>query len=124
LVHGFLTRAAARMKKDVKTVSAEAMTTLMQYHWPGNVRELEHAIERGVILAHGSTIGVRELPKEIADKGRRPPRGQSLDLQTQERFMIERALEQFDGNRRRAAEALNISTVTLWRKMKHYGIEA
>ena len=37
---------------------------------------------------------------------------------------IERALERFGGNRRRAAEALSISTVTLWRKMKQYGISA
>ena len=43
-------------------------------------------------------------------------------LQEQERVMIERALERFGGNRRRAAEALKISTVTLWRKMKHYGL--
>ena len=35
---------------------------------------------------------------------------------------IERALERFNGNRKRAAEALNISTVTLWRKMKQYGL--
>ena len=47
-----------------------------------------------------------------------------LDLQEQERVMIERALERFDGNRRKAAEALNISTVTLWRKMKQFGISS
>ena len=35
LVHDFLGRAAARVKKDVKTVSAEAMTALMNYSWPG-----------------------------------------------------------------------------------------
>ena len=38
--------------------------------------------------------------------------------------MIERALERFRGNRRQAAEALKISTVTLWRKMKQYGLAA
>ena len=53
LVHEFVRRSAARVKKDVKTVSAEAMTALINYEWPGNVRELEHAIERAVILAHG-----------------------------------------------------------------------
>ena len=53
LVHDFVGRAAMRVKKDVKTVSAEAMTALMNYSWPGNVRELEHAIERAVIVARG-----------------------------------------------------------------------
>ena len=36
--------------------------------------------------------------------------------------MIERALERFHGNRRDTAEALKISAVTLWRKMKQYGL--
>ena len=43
-------------------------------------------------------------------------------LHEQERAMIARALERFRGNRREAAEALKISTVTLWRKVKQYGL--
>jgi DNA-binding NtrC family response regulator len=122
LVHDFVRRAAARVKKEVTTVSAEAMTALMNYHWPGNVRELEHAIERAVILAQGTNIRVRELPPEVSQKTRQRVSGDSLDLQEQERVMIERALERFRGNRRQAADALKISTVTLWRKMKQYGL--
>jgi DNA-binding NtrC family response regulator len=124
LVQHFLVRAAARMKKDVTAVSAEAMAALMNDPWPGNVRELEHAVERAVILANGSRVGVRELPPEITRKTRRRAGDDSLDLQAQERVMIERALEQYDGNRRRAAAALKISTVTLWRKMKQYGLSS
>jgi DNA-binding NtrC family response regulator len=123
LVHEFVTRAAARVKRDVKNVSADAMTALMRYRWPGNVRELEHAIERAVIVAQGTTIQVRELPPEISQKVRRRSSDDSLDLQEQERVLIERALERFDGNRKQAAEALRISTVTLWRKMKQYGLK-
>src|SRR5574339_114505 len=124
LVHHFLVRAASRMKKDVTAVSAEAMTALMNYGWPGNVRELEHAVERAVILANGPSVRVRELPPEVTQKTRRRPEDDTLDLQEQERVMIERALEKFSGNRRRAAEALKISTVTLWRKMKQYGLSS
>jgi DNA-binding NtrC family response regulator len=124
LVHSFLVRAASRMKKDVTAVSAEAMTALMNYGWPGNVRELEHAVERAVILANGPTLRVRELPSEVTQKTRRRAGDDTLDLQEQERIMIERALERFNGNRRRAAEALKISTVTLWRKIKHYGLSS
>src|SRR5688572_4590614 len=124
LVHDFLRRAATRVKKDVETVSADAMTALMNYRWPGNVRELEHAIERAVIVARGTSVKVRELPPEISQKTRQRPSDDSLDLQAQERAMIERALERFRGNRRQAAEALKISTVTLWRKMKQYGLGA
>ena len=123
LVHEFVRRAAARLKKDVRTVTAEAMTALIDYQWPGNVRELEHAIERAAILAHGTTITLRELPPEVSQKKRAIPRGGPLSIRSQERDLILRALERFDGNRTRAAEALNISTVTLWRKMKLYKLK-
>jgi len=122
LVHDFVRRAATRVKKDVQTVSAEAMTALMNYRWPGNVRELEHAIERAVIVARGASIRLRELPPEILHKPRQGQTDDSLDLNAQERAIIERALERFRGNRKEAAQALKISTVTLWRKMKQYGL--
>ena len=122
LVHQFLVRAAGRMKKDVTTVSAEAMSALMNYRWPGNVRELEHAVERAVILANGPSIRVRELPPEVTQKPPTRSGDDTMDLQEQERVMIERALERFQGNRKQTADALKISTVTLWRKMKQYGL--
>ena len=105
-------------------MSADAMTALMNYRWPGNVRELEHAVERAVILANNPNIRVRDLPPEITQKSRARAGDDTLDLQEQERVMIERALERFSGNRRKAAEALKISTVTLWRKMKQFGISS
>ena len=124
LVHDFVRRAATRVKKDVENVSADAMTALMNYRWPGNVRELEHAIERAVIVARGASIRLRELPPEVSQKSSQSASGDSLDLPALERAAIERALERFRGNRREAAEALKISTVTLWRKMKQYGLVA
>jgi DNA-binding NtrC family response regulator len=124
LVLDFVRRAAARVKKDVRNASAGTMTALMRYHWPGNVRELEHAIERAVIVANGTSLTIRDLPPELSQKTPRGFADDSLDLQAQERATIERALERFGGNRRQAADALKISTVTLWRKMKQYGISA
>jgi DNA-binding NtrC family response regulator len=106
----------------VRTVSAEAMTLLIRYSWPGNVRELEHAIERAVILARGATISVRELPPELSEKQSRATLGDTLDLKEQEERLIAKALERFKGNRKKTAAALNISPVTLWRKMKEYGL--
>ena len=74
LVHDFVRRAATRVKKDVKTVSAEAMTALMNYSWPGNVRELEHAIERAVIVANGASIRrPRTAAGDLAEGSHRIP---------------------------------------------------
>ena len=122
LVHDFVARAAQRVNKDVQAVSADALTAMMQYGWPGNVRELEHAIERAVIVATGVTIQRRDLPPEISQTARQRVPDESLDLHEQERVLIARALERFPRSRREAAAALKISTVTLWRKVKHYGL--
>jgi transcriptional regulator with PAS, ATPase and Fis domain len=124
LVYEFVQRSAARLKKDVKTVSAEAMGALISYDWPGNVRELEHAIERAAILAHGATITIRELPPEVSQRKKRAATGHPLNLRSQERELVQRALDRYNGNRKKAAAALNISTVTLWRKMKAYDLTA
>jgi DNA-binding NtrC family response regulator len=123
LTQEFIRRASARVKKDVKAISPEAMTALMTYRWPGNVRELEHAIERAVIVAAGPSIKARELPPEVLQKTSSRRNDDSLDLRAQERALIERALDRFGSNRKQAAAALNISTVTLWRKMKEYGLD-
>jgi two-component system, NtrC family, response regulator AtoC len=98
------------------------MTLLVNYEWPGNVRELEHAIERGVILARGATVTVRELPPEIVHGRAGMRTTDTLDLKKNEERLIRQALAKFKGNRKRAAEALKISPVTLWRKMKEYGL--
>jgi DNA-binding NtrC family response regulator len=101
------------------------MTALIDYDWPGNVRELEHAVERAAILAHGTTITIREVPPEVTQKKKKAaPTGAPLNIRSQERELIRRALERYKGNRKRAAAALNISTVTLWRKMKEYDLTA
>ena len=123
LAHEFLRRAAKRFKKDVRAISPEAMTVLVNHSWPGNVRELEHAIERAVILAVGTRVTPSGLPPELR-AGRQiiGPRA-SLDLRRNERALIEEALRRFRGNRRRAAEALGISTVTLWRRIRFYGLD-
>jgi len=122
LVHQFLRAAARRMKKDVRGLSAEAMTLLMAHRWPGNVRELEHVVQRAVILAHGATVTVRELPPELRSRPLDAAAADDLDLGRNERDLIQQALERCAWNRRRAAKALNISTVTLWRRMKRYGL--
>ncbi len=122
LVQTFVARSARRTHKDVASVSAEAMSALMAYRWPGNVRELEHAIERAVIVTRHPSIRLRDLPPEIARRTPPAPPDDSLDLQVHEQALIRRALERYHGNRRQAARALNISSVTLWRRMKDFGI--
>lgn len=99
------------------------MTRLIRYPWPGNVRELQHVVERAVIVARGDTITVRDLPPEVLDRPQGRQEGGSLDLREREMIIIREALAKFRGNRTKAAEALHISPVTLWRKMKRFNLD-
>lgn len=104
-------------------LSAEALDLLLSYDWPGNVRELENAIERAVLLAEGQPkIGRHDLPPEIRGIGGAAPADGTalLTLAELERRHILGTLERFDGNRRKAAQALGIGETTLWRKLKQY----
>jgi DNA-binding NtrC family response regulator len=121
LAHDILRRVGRRLGKNLRAISAEAMTRLVNYQWPGNVRELEHAIERAVILARGSTVSARDLPPELRDSAQGAARSH-LNLKAHEARLIHEALVAAGGNRRRAAEALGISTVSLWRKIKKLGL--
>jgi DNA-binding NtrC family response regulator len=122
LAQEFLQRAASHFNKDLQGIAPDAMRVLLDYDWPGNVRELQHAVERAAILATGPRITSRELPPELYLPDGGTPAGSGFDLEEHERALIEKALAQFGGSRRRAAEALNISTVTLWRRIKQYGV--
>ena len=122
LASTFLSRAASSFGKDVRTIAPDAMSALVNYPWPGNVRELRHTIDRAVIVAVGPRLTTRELPPELLLQDGGTPVDATFDLEQRERELIERALARFGGNRRRAAEALNISTVTLWRRIRRYGV--
>ena len=123
LVHEFVRHAAERLQKAVAGISPAAMTALLNYGWPGNVRELEHAIERAVILARGRTLGLEDLPPEIVEARDAPSRpGADLRLASHTRAMVVEALRRTGGSRKEAASALGVSTVTLWRMMRRYGL--
>ncbi|HET7538914.1 MAG TPA: sigma-54 dependent transcriptional regulator [Polyangiaceae bacterium] len=65
LAEHFMNQVATRLKKDVRIISAAAITHLTQYDWPGNIRELENVIERAVILANGTTLEIPPLRSSV-----------------------------------------------------------
>ncbi len=125
LARTFLKRFAARMGKTVETIDPEALNVLREYHWPGNVRQLENTIESGVALCQGNILRSDDFPIRLRE--RRAEIVESSDtlqsLETLERTHILRTLERVGGNRKRAAEILRISTTTLWRRLKEFGME-
>jgi DNA-binding NtrC family response regulator len=108
-----------------KRFSALARMTLRQHTWPGNVRELKNCVERAFILADQ----LLELAPLIQNAGADPVDGddrERLDIRVgsrihdMERSLIEATLEYFQGNKRRAADALGCSLKTLYNKLNGY----
>ncbi|WP_328188125.1 sigma-54-dependent transcriptional regulator [Marinobacter sp. OP 3.4] len=107
-------------------VPPETLERLSAYSWPGNVRELRNLVERLTILHPGQRIRPGQLPAEFqpASDAAPSPRGTSLEAQLQdtEREMIQRALEQTDGHKGRAAERLGMSRHAFKRRLQRLGL--
>jgi DNA-binding NtrC family response regulator len=129
LVAHFLRKYAEQNRKEVTAVQQQTLQRLQAYDWPGNVRELENVIERAVVLAQGSTIGLAELPDHLQATELVPPSDDQLTLPTNatladiERAAIVHALQLSGGNRQAAARTLNIGVATLYRKLKEYQLQ-
>ncbi len=120
----FLRRFSAKLDKGVEAIEPEALAVLSGYGWPGNVRELENTIERGVALCRGPRLGVLDLPERLRARVRTQPEREGLQsLELLERRHILATLESVGWNRKHAAQILQISTTTLWRRLKVFGIE-
>jgi len=114
--------------------SQEAMRRLMAFDWPGNIRQLENIVERALALTPGRhQIEVNDLPSEIQVSGDAPPAidvslpDDGLDLQQYvqgvERELIRQSLERTGGNKRQAAQLLNIKRTTLVEKVKRLALD-
>lgn len=115
LARHFLAGYLERYDKSVSGFTPDAIAALMAHSWPGNIRELLHAVERGVLMARGPEIGPGDLGLQRRDKGARQLDEMTLD--EAEQLLVARALERYDGNVSRAAEALGISRSALYRRM-------
>jgi len=113
-----------------RTLSQDALRTLVEYDWPGNVRELENAIERGVVLSSATVIGVDLLPGHLTGRNysasllEHNPNASLFDiLEDIERRIIVEKLERSNWNQTEAAEQFHIPLSTLNQKIKRLNIE-
>jgi PAS domain S-box-containing protein len=140
LIGHFVETFSAQHGKAVTGLHPEAMARAESYRWPGNVRELRNAIEHGFVTVRGDQILLKDLPLEFqpteavisqfANKSSAPPARiqdsqavKSLEGKAkQDRERIVAALHEAGGKKVVAASLLGMSRVTLWKKMKKYGI--
>ena len=106
-----------------KRLSSPAFDRLRSHNWPGNVRELKNVVHRAFILADDE-IGLECLPQEVG--GLEHPAGSNLHLKVgtsiaeADRRLILATLEEYQGDKRKAADVLGISLKTLYNRLNLY----
>ena len=129
LAEHFLRTFSVINNKEITGFSDEALQVLQKYNWPGNVRELENVVERAVILERDSHIATERLmlfqSQPVAEQrfSNNENDGSLRDeIDCAERDIILATLERNRWRRNKTAEELNINRVTLYKKMKKYGL--
>ena len=114
LIAHFVHAFNARHHTSFEPPPLHACRVLLEHTWPGNVRELENTLEAVLTMAHATGT-------DLAHGLRRDPPG-GTSFWADERTRLLRVLEANRWNRQRAAAALGISRVTLWRRMERHHI--
>lgn len=119
LTEYFIRKYCSSMNKPIITIDPTALKRLQEYQFPGNIRELENMVERAIVIGNGKKIMLKDLPlaKDIVDSSI-----ESLD--DFERAFILQILNKYSWNISRTAQALKVDRVTLYNKIKKYGLKA
>ncbi|MTI53689.1 sigma-54 interaction domain-containing protein [Geosporobacter ferrireducens] len=134
LINFFINMYNKKLNKKVKDISAKTMEALCSYIWPGNVRELKYALESTMNFIEGDIIALEDIPQHIFNGMKQgqtirlesarpediPPLSEALDRY--ERELIQKAIENTNGNCAKAARLLKIPRQTLHNKVKKYKI--
>lgn len=118
LVDFFITKYCTSMNKPPVTIEPAALKRIMEYPFPGNIRELENMIERAIVVGNSKKILLKDLPleKEIFDSS-------VESLNEFEKIFILQILQKYSWNISRTAQALKVDRVTLYNKIKKYGLK-
>ncbi|NLI78761.1 MAG: sigma 54-interacting transcriptional regulator [Candidatus Riflebacteria bacterium] len=121
LVSHFIQRFNLTRGTAVTGIAPAALQLIMAHEFPGNVRELENLIEHAFIFCRKGPIKPDHLPAEFrARPGAGAPEAASLE-ELESRF-LKQVMARHGFDRTAAARELGIHPVTLWRKLKRYGL--
>jgi len=109
-------------ERPVPHLSDLAIERLKSYDYPGNIRELENIIQRALITCQGDVVEAHHLDDDIGGCTDTAAQQVWPTLEEHEKAYILRVLDEVEGKRARAAEILGIDRVSLWRKIKRYGL--
>ena len=128
LIDHFMSYFANKYAVRTPSLSKEVLQVLIHYRWPGNIRELRNLCENLTISRIRRIIKLHDLPVEFRENNNTPCSTYfelpelGLDWYKLEKDLIRQALEKAYGNRKEAAELLNISRDALYYRIKKYGL--
>ena len=102
------------------------MVHFMEYPWPGNVRELRSTLEYAFVVAEKGLIEEEHLPpqvlqvKGVVRESRPAASREKRDMKTE----LIHALTRSGGNQTQAAQFLGVKRITVWRRMKKFGLSS
>ena len=118
LVDYFIKKYCLSMNRPPVTIDSSALKRLQEFNFPGNVRELENMIERAIVVGNGRKISLKDLPLE------KSVINNSIEsLDDLEKTHILQILNKYNWNISRAAKALMVDRVTLYKKISKYGLK-
>ena len=129
VVNHLLTKVNQEFGMNVETISDEAMNKLQQYDWPGNVRELENVLSRAMIYIEPAStiIKAEDIKKSLFTNEMKTseeilPEKSTLAsvMDDYERSVLEKALDEHNGNKSLTANRLGISLRSLYYKLEKY----
>jgi PAS domain S-box-containing protein len=126
LAESFFRKLQLKNGRNIDRISQETMDILNSYSWPGNVRELKGAFEYAFVTCNSDVIEPHHLPETIYTPKRSitASKKNAFNLSEIEKQELLEVLQKTGGNQTKAAEILGISRVTVWNRMKRFGIDA
>jgi DNA-binding NtrC family response regulator len=121
LASHFLAKFSREMNRPFREIDPEALDLMVRYGWPGNVRELANAVERALVVGKPPAVHARDLPVRLSENNGAPAATDD-SLAAMEKAHVARILERAGGNVTHAAATLGIDRVTLYNKIKKYGL--
>ncbi|HTC45751.1 MAG TPA: sigma 54-interacting transcriptional regulator [Candidatus Aquilonibacter sp.] len=121
----FVAKASRKCRMRPKPISPEAQACLLGYDWPGNVRELEHAMERALVLGSSDNILPEDLPAEIFESASGEPSSSNYQsvVKEQKKQVVQKAMQQSNGNYIEAAKLLGIHPNSLLRLVRNLNLK-
>jgi two-component system response regulator AtoC len=133
LVRSLAARYNLRFRKGLFDIQPDALAALESFDWPGNIRQLENVVQQAVLVSKGAALTLEDLPAFVRQARTVPvmSNGHATEDETlehsreqTEKVAIQRALQAHNYSRTKAAQALGISRVTLYKKMQKYNLMA